>query len=52
VPVWRTEQSADTFRAAGADVAVEVFPGRPHEIGATEVSRVQALVELAMAPRH
>ena len=42
VPLWRTEATAEQFRAAGADVTVDVFAGRAHEIGDAEVARVQA----------
>jgi phospholipase/carboxylesterase len=49
VPLWRTEATADRFRAAGADVTVDVFPGRAHEIGDAEVARVQALIEGVIA---
>lgn len=44
VPTWRVHESAEAYRAAGADVSVEVFPGRPHEIGRIELDRVLAMV--------
>ena len=49
VPLWRTQASADQFAAAGADVTVDVFPGRPHEIGDAEIVRVQAMLDRVMS---
>lgn len=45
VPLWRTQATADAFRAAGANTTVDVFPGRAHEIGDAEISRVRALLD-------
>lgn len=47
VPVHRVHDTAAAYRAAGAHVTVEVFPGRPHEISAAEVERVRSLVDSA-----
>jgi phospholipase/carboxylesterase len=49
VPLWRTQATADQFTAAGADVVVDVFPGRPHEIGDAEIVRVQAMLDRVMS---
>jgi phospholipase/carboxylesterase len=49
VPLWRTEATADAFRSATADVTVDVFAGRPHEIGDGEIARVRALIEAVMS---
>jgi phospholipase/carboxylesterase len=40
VPLSRTEATAEAFRAAGAEVQLQVIPGRPHEISATEIDSV------------
>lgn len=45
VPLWRTQATVDAFRAARADTTVDVFPGRAHEIGDAEISRVRALLD-------
>jgi predicted esterase len=45
VPLWRTQATADAFSAAAADTTVDVFPGRAHEIGDAEISRVRALLD-------
>lgn len=45
VPVHRVHDTAAAYRAAGAQVTVEVFPRKPHEISAAEVERVRALVD-------
>ncbi|MGD9701956.1 MAG: alpha/beta hydrolase [Acidimicrobiia bacterium] len=44
VPLWRVQESADAYRAAGADVTVEVFPGLPHEISPREIDHARALL--------
>jgi phospholipase/carboxylesterase len=44
VPLWRVEETAEAYRRAGADVTLDVFPGRPHEI--CEVERQRALTLL------
>lgn len=47
VPVQRVHETADAYRAAGAVVTVEVFPGRPHEISLAEVERARAVIHSA-----
>lgn len=37
--------TAEEFRAAGAEVTIEVFPGREHAIGVAEVERVAAMLD-------
>jgi phospholipase/carboxylesterase len=45
VPLRRTEATAECYRAAGADVTVDVFPGREHEISEAEIGRVRAMLD-------
>jgi dienelactone hydrolase len=47
VPVDRVHDTAAAFRAAGAEVTVEVFPGKPHDISAAEVARARTVIDSA-----
>lgn len=47
VPVGRVEDTAAAFRAAGAAVTMEVFPGRPHEISTAEILRAIEVIDSA-----
>lgn len=44
VPAWRVSETADAYRAAAADVTLEIFPGRAHEIGGAELEHARALL--------
>ena len=44
VPLPRTQASADTYRGAGADVTVDIFEGRAHEIGDAEIARIRTML--------
>ena len=44
VPVWRVSETAAAYRAAGADVTLEIFPGRAHEIGGPELDHARTLL--------
>lgn len=45
VPERRVHETAELYRRAGADVTVEVFPGREHLISPAEVERALAVIE-------
>lgn len=45
VPEERTRETAAHFRAAGAEVALRVFPGRTHIVSAAEVADASRLIE-------
>jgi phospholipase/carboxylesterase len=47
VPLWRVEETAEAFRAAGADVTLDVFTDREHVIREAEIERVRALLRHA-----
>ena len=47
VPVDRVYDTAAAFRAAGAEVTVDVFPGKPHDISAAEVARARTVIDSA-----
>lgn len=49
VPLWRTQATADRYRDAGAEVTVDVFPGRAHEIGDAEIARIHSMLEDVMS---
>ena len=42
VPVWRVRETAAAYGAAAADVTLEIFPGRAHEIGGPELDQTRA----------
>lgn len=44
VPWGRVEETAELFRAAGAEVELERYPGRPHTVSRDEVERVGELL--------
>ena len=44
VPVWRVRETAAAYGAAAADVTLEIFPGRAHEIGGPELDQTRALL--------
>lgn len=44
VPVARVNDSAEVLKAMGARVTVEIYPGRPHTIGHTEIELARTLV--------
>lgn len=44
VPEWRVHESAEAYRQAGADVTVDVFPGRAHEICSEEIGRAASML--------
>lgn len=44
VPLDRVQESAAAYIAAGAQVSLEVFPGRPHEISGREIEAAQRIV--------
>ena len=44
VPVWRVRETAAAYGAAAADVILEIFPGRAHEIGGPELDQTRALL--------
>jgi phospholipase/carboxylesterase len=44
VPLERAEESVALFRAAGADVRFDVFPGMGHEIGDAEIIAARELL--------
>lgn len=43
-PTWRIHETADAFRAAGAEVVVDLFPGDDHVISADEIARATQLI--------
>jgi predicted esterase len=47
VPVDRVHDTAAAYGAAGAEVTVDVFPGKPHDISAAEVARARAVIDSA-----
>jgi predicted esterase len=49
VPWSRAEESAEVFRALGAEVDLRRYPGMPHTILADEIEAVQGLVARMMA---
>jgi len=49
VPVWRVRETASAYRTAAADVTLEVFAGRAHEIGGPELDHVRALLDAVTA---
>ena len=44
VPVTRVVETADAFASAGADVTVDVFSGRDHEICDDEITRARQVI--------
>lgn len=44
VPVWRVRETVAAYQAAAADVTLEIFPGRAHEIGGPELDHARALL--------
>ncbi len=44
VPWSRVEQTAEVYRALGADVTVQRYPGRPHTVSQEEVEHVRAMM--------
>lgn len=48
VPADRVEFSAARYRAAGAEVSMEVFPGRPHEVCDAEIAAGRRIIERAI----
>lgn len=49
VPWSRVEQTAEVYRAMGADVTVRRYPGRPHTVSQEEVELVQAMLNTVTA---
>lgn len=49
IPVERVHESAEVFRAMGADVTEAIYPGMGHTVNADEVRRLRAIVEAARA---
>ena len=49
VPASRVLETADAFRSAGADVSVDVFAGRDHEISNAEITRSRQIIAAAAA---
>ena len=47
IPEVRTRETAAHFRAAGAEVDLRVYPGRPHIVLDTEVASAAALIARA-----
>ncbi len=44
VPLYRIEESADILRQLGANVHVEIYPGKPHSISADETLLANELI--------
>ena len=44
VPLERVRETVALYEAAGADVQLDVFPGRPHEVGAPEIEVAQRII--------
>lgn len=51
VPLWRVEETAEAFRAAGADVTLDVFADREHVIREAEIERARTLLRHALDAR-
>ena len=49
IPVWRSRQTAEVLAAAGAKVAMTIYPDRPHEVCSDEIAKARALI-LALGP--
>ena len=49
VPWSRAEETADVFRALGAQVDLRRYPGMPHTVIADEIEAVQGLISRMMA---
>lgn len=49
VPVGRVIETADAFASAGAEVSVDVFAGRDHEISDDEIRRAAEIIAHAAA---
>ncbi len=44
VPWSRVEETAEVYRALGADVTARRYPGRPHTVSQEEIERVRAMM--------
>lgn len=44
VPLWRTRETADIFRAMGASVAERTYPGREHEVCDDEIASAREIL--------
>lgn len=48
VPLDRTRQTQEVFKAMGAHAELKVYPGRHHEVSDDEITTVRALLQRAM----
>ena len=48
VPWARVEETAETFRTLGAEVATKRYPGRPHTVSQDEVGHVRAMMTVTL----
>lgn len=48
VPWSRVQETAGRFRAAGANVEVHLYPGRPHEVCDAEIVAARAILDRAV----
>ena len=44
VPLERVRETVALYEAAGANVRLDIFPGRPHEVSAPEIEVAQRII--------